>query len=108
MLPFRPGRLYDFAKVLTILRDPPSPAAAPDALALSALGWVLGDQPRAERLLSLTGLTPDDLRAGLGERGVQAAVLEFVCAHEPDLLAAADALGTTPQALVAAYRALAQ
>jgi hypothetical protein len=28
-------------------------------------------------------------------------VIEFLCSHEPDLLAAADALGVTPQALAA-------
>ena len=71
-------------------------------LALEALGWALADDRRAERLLSLTGLTPDRLRNGLGDRGVQAAVLEFLANHEPDLVLAADALNTTPEALVAA------
>ena len=61
-------------------------------LALEALGWALADDRRAERLLSLTGLTPDRLRNGLGDRGVQAAVLEFLANHEPDLIACAEAL----------------
>ena len=43
-------------------------------LALEALGWALADEKRAERLLSLTGLTPERLRNGLTDRGVQAAV----------------------------------
>jgi len=59
------------------------------------------------RLLALTGMTGDDLRASLGEPAVLAAVLDFLCAHEPDLLAAADALGVSPPALVAARNALA-
>ena len=63
---------------------------------------MLSDEDRAGRLLALTGLTPDELRAGLGERAVLGAVLDFLCAHEPDLLAAAEALGVTPQALAAA------
>ncbi len=75
-------------------------------LALEALGWALTDEKRAERLLSLTGLTPDRLRHGLGERSVQAAVLEFLANHEPDLIAAADALDTKPETLVAAARTL--
>ena len=75
-------------------------------LALEALGWALTDEKRAERLLSLTGLTPDRLRHGIGDRGVQAAVLEFLANHEPDLIAAADALNTTPETLVAAARTL--
>ncbi|MYL96184.1 DUF3572 family protein [Novosphingobium sp. FGD1] len=70
-------------------------------MALNALGWVLVDQDRAERFLSLTGLSPEELRASLGEPGTLTAVIEFLCSHEPDLLAAADALGVTPQALAA-------
>lgn len=73
----------------------------PAATALQALGWVLGDAPRAERFLALTGLTPEELRAGLGDPAVQGAVLEFLCGHEADLIAAAEALGMTPATLAA-------
>jgi hypothetical protein len=76
------------------------------ALALAALGWTLSDQSRAERLLALTGLTPDDLRERLSEQAVLAAVLGFLEAHEPDLVAAAEALGTTPATLVETRREL--
>ena len=69
----------------------------PRALALAALGWALANDDRAQRLLALTGLTGDALREGLGDRAVLAAVLEFLCAHEPDLLAAAEHLGVAPQ-----------
>jgi hypothetical protein len=78
----------------------------PTALALGALGWVLSDEPRAERLLSLTGLTPDALREGLGDPGVLCAVLDFLAAHEPDLVAAADALGVKPGELISAQQRL--
>lgn len=67
----------------------------------------MADEDRALRLLALTGLTADDLRARLGEAPVLAAVLDFLCAHEPDLVAAADALGFTPAQLVTARDALA-
>lgn len=73
----------------------------PAATALQALGWVLGDGDRAERFLALTGLTPDELRSGLGDPAVQGAVLEFLCGHEADLIAAAEALGMTPSELAA-------
>lgn len=76
------------------------------ALALSALAWTLGDQARAERLLALTGLDPAELRARAGAPAVLAAVLAFLEAHEPDLIACAAALGVDPKALVAAREAL--
>lgn len=73
---------------------------------MEALGWVLTDEPRAERLLSLTGLTPDALRGGLGDKVVLGAVLEFLAGHEADLLAAAIALDLPPEEIAAASREL--
>jgi len=74
----------------------------PAILALGALGWVLADQTRADRLLALTGLSPDDLRARADDAGVLAAVLTFLEAHEPDLVACAAALDCKPERLVRA------
>jgi hypothetical protein len=73
-----------------------------EPLALGALGWTLADDDRASRLLALTGLTPDDLRARIDERPVLASILAFLEAHEPDLIACAEALGVAPDRLVAA------
>jgi hypothetical protein len=78
----------------------------PETLALGALGWALSDGARAERLLALTGLSPADLRERIGEPALLAAVLGFLEAHEPDLLACAEALGVPPSALVEARRRL--
>jgi hypothetical protein len=69
---------------------------------------VLGEESRAQRLLALTGLTPDALREGLGDPAMLAAVLDFLCAHEPDLLAAAEALGVAPGEIAGARVRLAQ
>ena len=76
------------------------------ALALQALGWILSDEPRAERLLGLTGLAPDELRASLGEQATLAAILAFLTAHENDLVACADALQVPPATLAAAAQRL--
>ena len=78
----------------------------PETLALAALGWTLADEARAGRLLALTGLTPEELRARLGDRSLLAAVLQFLEAHEPDLVACAEALGLSPAEIVGARRAL--
>ena len=88
-----------------MVREKPTPAD-PQALALSALGWVLADEDRAARLLALTGLTPEALREGLGDPAVLGAVLEFLCGHEADLVAAAHELGVAPQILAQAREKL--
>lgn len=76
--------------------------ADPATLALGALGWILTDTDRASRMLALTGLTPDILRHDISEKATLAAILAFLEAHEPDLIAAAEHIGSTPQALVRA------
>jgi hypothetical protein len=73
-----------------------------ETLALAALAATLTDDHRAERFLALTGLSPDGMRARVGERSLLAACLAFLEAHEPDLLSVAEAVGTKPDALVAA------
>lgn len=75
-------------------------------MALGALAWTLQDADRAERLLSLTGLSADELRNNLSDGAVLSAVLDFLCNHEPDLLRAADALEIEPRELVAAREEL--
>ncbi len=77
-----------------------------DAVALSALVWTLAEPDRAARLLATTGLEPEDLRARVGDPVVLAAALGFLEAHEPDLVACADALDMKPESLVAARMAL--
>ena len=77
-------------------------AAAAETVALSALVWILGDEERARRLLDLTGLTPEQLRGGLGDPGVLAAGLRFLESHEPDLVACAQAVAVSPAELIEA------
>ena len=75
-------------------------------LALQALTWTLAEPTRANRLLDVTGLTPADLKALAGDAATLSAVLGFLEAHEPDLVACAKELGVKPEALVAAHRGL--
>jgi hypothetical protein len=104
--------LYDPSRTLTITLDRKTPdhhqPGDADTLALSALGWVLSDDERAGRLLSLTGLTPEVLRDRLTDRAVLGAVLDFLAGHEPDLVLAADALNVPPETLVRAREELVQ
>jgi len=68
--------------------------------ALTALAWTLEDPARARRLLDMTGLTPEALRAGAGDRRMLAALLDFLAGHEPDLIACAEAIGLAPRELI--------
>jgi hypothetical protein len=78
----------------------------PAIVALQALAVTLRDSDRAERLLALSGLTPDELRTGAADPLTLVEVLRFLEAHEPDLLAVADELALKPEELVAARNAL--
>jgi len=75
-------------------------------LALRALAWTLAEQARADRMLALTGLSGDDLRERAMEPAVLAALLGFLEAYEPDLIACAEALEVQPAELVQAREAL--
>ena len=75
-------------------------------VALQALGATISDDRRAQRLLEMSGLDPSDLRQRAGDPALLAAVLRFLEAHEPDLVAVAEAIGCNPAELVAARTAL--
>lgn len=83
--------------------DPESdPRTRGATLALAALGWLLSDDDRAHRYLSLTGLDPASLRAGLNDPAVLISCLDFLANYELDLIRAAEALAVTPEELIAA------
>jgi hypothetical protein len=102
---FRPHgsfwRQYLLNGNLTILNSSEDSVKYGPEVALGALAWILADAARAQRFLDLTGLTPDGLRTAVTEPATHRAVLDFLCGHEPDLLAAAEALGVAPAALAA-------
>lgn len=68
-------------------------------IALQALGWVMADETRAHRFLALTGLDASQLRASAGSTAVLSGVIGFLAAHEPDLVACAEALDMPPGVL---------
>jgi len=72
------------------------------AMALQALVWVLQEPNRAERFLALTGLDADDIRGRVEDPAMLDAVIAFLEAHEPDLIACAHHIEVTPAALLGA------
>ncbi|BCW89032.1 hypothetical protein sos41_21870 [Alphaproteobacteria bacterium SO-S41] len=71
-------------------------------IALDALAFVVGDEAELGRFLSLSGLSPDRLRAGADQPDTHRAVLEYVLGHEPTARAFAEANGYRPEDLWAA------
>jgi len=86
-----------------LLRDTP---IDPHAIALAALAATLGDARRAQRFIDLTGIGTDELRQRIAEPAILAALLQFLEAHEPDLVNVAEELGVSAHVLVQARREL--
>jgi hypothetical protein len=78
----------------------------PAILALAALAATLGDARRAQRFIALTGIGTGELRERAGDPRLLAALIRFLEAHEPDLVAVAEELGVSPELLVEARRKL--
>ena len=78
----------------------------PHALALAALAATLTDERRAQRFLDLTGIGTHELRRRADEAALLSAVITFLEAHEPDLVAVSEQIGVSADALTAARRQL--
>lgn len=89
-----------------MLREDRVNAEPPAVLALRALAHIAGDADLGPRFLALSGLDAAELRARAGESLVLAGVIDFLAAHEADLVAVAAALGVAPATLAAAGPAL--
>jgi hypothetical protein len=76
----------------------------PYALALSALAATLSDERRAQRFLALPGIEPGELRARAADPRLLTALIAFLEAHEPDLLAVCEDIGVKAEQLVAVRR----
>ena len=72
------------------------------ALGLGALAATLGDDRRAQRFLDLTGIGTDELKSRAADPVLLAALIAFLEAHEPDLIAVSEAMGVDPASLSAA------
>jgi hypothetical protein len=71
----------------------------PIAIGLAALAATLVDERRAQRFLALTGIGTDELRRRANDPALLAALIAFLEAYEPDLIAVAEAIGIEPASL---------
>ena len=76
--------------------------AEAEALALAVLNRLIEDPERLGRFLSLSGLDPSSIRRAAADPGFLPAVLDYVAADEPLLVAIAGELDRRPEALVEA------
>jgi hypothetical protein len=79
---------------------------AAERLAIQALAFLASEPQELGRFLALTGIEPSEIRATAQEQGFLAGVLEYLCAHEPLLLAFARDGGVAPSEVERALEAL--
>jgi hypothetical protein len=84
----------------------PDPAPDPETLALMALAYIAGDSDLLDRFLALSGLDLEGLKARAQDPALLGATLDFLLAHEPDLLAFAADSQVKPESIAAARRKL--
>ena len=77
-----------------------------EELALKALTFLAEDTDRLVRFLSLTGTTPDSLRAGAGQPQMLAAVLGHLLEDERLLVAFANEKALDPTSIAPAHALL--
>ena len=90
---------------------PPRPTRAvsgeaAQALALTALAYLLEDGDRAARFCAASGMAGIDLAAQLGDAAFLGGVLDFVLEDEVLLVEVAAAAGLAPEAVAGARRKL--
>ena len=79
-----------------------------ESLAVSALGFLAAEPERLAGFLSLSGLGPDTVRQAARDPAFLPAVLDYLMANEPVLLAFAAEHGLDPKAVAAARKVLAE
>ncbi|ODN70012.1 DUF3572 domain-containing protein [Methylobrevis pamukkalensis] len=79
-----------------------------EAIAISALGHLAGDEEALGRFLALTGIGPADLRLAAAEPGFLVGVLEFFLEDESLLLSFASNAALRPTMIAAARFTLAR
>lgn len=86
------------------MKEHPSHERA-EILALEALAWLAGQPDAVAKFLTISGLTPSDLRRAVGDSGLHVSVLDFLLGDEKLLLDFCQNASLKPQAVhTARYR----
>lgn len=87
-------------------RQPIANGEEAETLAIRAVGYLASQDEAFLRFVQLTGAGLDDVRGRLGDPAFLAAVLDFILADEPLLLAFVAAIDAPPETVYAARRHL--
>jgi hypothetical protein len=88
------------------MQDSSSATKAAEELAVEALAFIASDPRLLPRFLAITGIEAADIRRAAATPGFLAGVLQFIAAHEPTLMAFAEASGRDPASVTRAIGAL--
>jgi hypothetical protein len=97
---------YGKGKTMNTSKNSVSTRDAAEAIATEALGFIAGDSARLGCFLAESGLGPETLRRAAVDPAFLPAVLDFILAHEADLLDFAAHFGVDPKHITAARRLL--
>ena len=75
-------------------------------IAIRAFAFIASQPELVSRFCAITGIEPADLRKAANDPEFLAGVLDFIVAHEPDILAFADSASLLPETVIHAHRVL--
>lgn len=81
-------------------------ATSAEAIAIAGLARLASDDDLMMRFCALSGVLANDIRSAAQDPNFLVGVLDFYLAHEPDLLAFAEAENLDPEAVVKARHVL--
>lgn len=79
---------------------------AAETIALGALSFIVAEDDLRDRFLALSGMDSDSMRQRISDPVFLVSILDFLIAHEPDLIAFATAQDIAPDLVVKAWRQL--
>ncbi|UXN05301.1 DUF3572 domain-containing protein [Bartonella sp. HY761] len=77
-----------------------------ETIAITALGFLAGDQELLERFMAISGIAGQDIRQAASSPGFLAGVLSFLLNHEPSLLMFCQSSNIQPERVAEAFAAL--
>ncbi len=77
-----------------------------ETIALNILNFLLNDEDRRQRFMTLTGMDPQDLRGNASDPAFLAGIVEYLLQDESLIYTFADEYNTPPDQPAIAHRAL--